>query len=615
MWIGLACLALLGVLIVRHYGEGVDEWHNAFYGWAFVHAYETSNLLTNPGIDYFNGPFFMMIWVVVSQALHWVISAWMLVDARHFTTFVTFLAGLWLLYRLCLRFVTPEMALLTTALFACQPLLFGHAFINQKDTPLMVFFLASVVAGWAAAERWAVADPAPGKMGRLADDWRALSPSIRAVVAIGVAGAAAILLDLWVFHGLLGLAEGVLRNAYNGASLPFINRVFERVATDAYKSPVELYIGKLDRAVIWLRLPASAALLGAVFWGTLAWFPDSAGRVLRGATRKWGLLVLAGMLVGMTTSIRQVGPLAGMLVVILLVWKLGRSGIVPAGVVGMVAVLTTYLTWPALWGDPIGQFIRHAGQTTEFTSFNVLYAGKHYESTNLPWHYLPWLLSIQLTLPAVVAILLGFGAAVSRGIRQRSQRLGLVVLGLWVGGPALAVIMGWVSIYNNFRHVLFILPPLFALAGMGLQWVFRIRLRPALKLGLAILLMVPGILGIVRLHPYEYIYYNELVGGVDGAAGRYEMDYWCTSLREAMEYIDEEAPIGGVVAVTGAMTSASGFARGDITLTLDRSGKTTPDLGLVCQHRVELHTFPDYKDVFTVRRGAAVLAVVKGPGG
>ena len=37
----------------------------------------------------------------------------------------------------------------------------------------------------------------------------------------------------------------------------------------------------------------------------------------------------------------------------------------------------------------------------------------------------------------------------------------------------------------------------------------------------------------MELHPNQYIYYNALVGGVRGANGRYELDYWGTSLAEA----------------------------------------------------------------------------------
>jgi hypothetical protein len=57
-------------------------------------------------------------------------------------------------------------------------------------------------------------------------------------------------------------------------------------------------------------------------------------------------------------------------------------------------------------------------------------------------------------------------------------------------------------------------------------------------------LVAPGVLGILTLHPYEYTYFNSLVGGTDGASRRYETDYWCTSYREAMELIGATAPPG-----------------------------------------------------------------------
>ena len=39
---------------------------------------------------------------------------------------------------------------------------------------------------------------------------------------------------------------------------------------------------------------------------------------------------------------------------------------------------------------------------------------------------------------------------------------------------------------------------------------------------------------LVRLHPYEYMFYNPLVGGLEGAARRYEMDYWVNVMPEAV---------------------------------------------------------------------------------
>jgi len=43
---------------------------------------------------------------------------------------------------------------------------------------------------------------------------------------------------------------------------------------------------------------------------------------------------------------------------------------------------------------------------------------------------------------------------------------------------------------------------------------------------------VPVVETMVRLHPYQSIYFNRLVGGLAGAAGRYDTDYWALSYRE-----------------------------------------------------------------------------------
>lgn len=55
-----------------------------------------------------------------------------------------------------------------------------------------------------------------------------------------------------------------------------------------------------------------------------------------------------------------------------------------------------------------------------------------------------------------------------------------------------------------------------------------------IMLGLAIASPVPAL---VRLHPYQMTYFNSFVGGLRGAADRYETDYWLTSYKEGMEWI------------------------------------------------------------------------------
>ena len=53
------------------------------------------------------------------------------------------------------------------------------------------------------------------------------------------------------------------------------------------------------------------------------------------------------------------------------------------------------------------------------------------------------------------------------------------------------------------------------------------------------ILLAPGIYGIIQLHPYEYTYYNSLVGGTSGVFRHYETDYWLTCYKQAVEEFDQ----------------------------------------------------------------------------
>ena len=52
-----------------------------------------------------------------------------------------------------------------------------------------------------------------------------------------------------------------------------------------------------------------------------------------------------------------------------------------------------------------------------------------------------------------------------------------------------------------------------------------------------LLLLWNPIRHIIKNHPYQYVYFNEMAGGMDEAYGNYEMDYYYHSTREATEWI------------------------------------------------------------------------------
>jgi hypothetical protein len=281
-------------------------------------------------------------------------------------------------------------------------------------------------------------------------------------------------------------------------------------------------------------------------------------------------------------------------------------------VYGAAAIVTTYLTWPVLWGNPLMALSERATELEQFSRYEVLFRGGRIEASNLPWEFIPTLFAIQLTLPASLLFLLGTPFSVILSRRDRERRLLVGLSWLWLLLPVIAVMVGLVPIYHNFRHVLFTLPPAFLIAGFG-AWALAAALRtPLLRVVLAGAALSPGIAGIVTLHPYQYIYYNELVGGVRGAEGRFDLDYWCTAFRDAMSVVNEVARPGARVAIARGLLSASPFAREDLELTQGGTEPGDPDFALACRRDVyRASFFPEMERVYEVRADGALLAVVK----
>jgi hypothetical protein len=81
--------------------------------------------------------------------------------------------------------------------------------------------------------------------------------------------------------------------------------------------------------------------------------------------------------------------------------------------------------------------------------------------------------------------------------------------------------------YDGIRHVLFVVPMLAILAGVG--WV---AILPLLRRAPIVAAVAAGayvgslVLTLAVLHPLEYVAMNALAGGTRGAYDRFEQDYW-----------------------------------------------------------------------------------------
>ena len=194
--------------------------------------------------------------------------------------------------------------------------------------------------------------------------------------------------------------------------------------------------------------------------------------------------------------------------------------------------------------------------------------------------------------------------------------MNLTILYLWFFVPFTLVITSEPKIYDNFRHFLFIIPPLFAFAAIGVQSIFDIVKRPAIQPIIVFLLILPNIFPLVRLHPYQYVYYNIFTDGLQGAFRNYEMDYWGTSYREATEFVNQTAPMNARIIVSGPLHLVETYARADLELVKHKNdmiiNQNSPSYAiLLSRYNRDIRLFPEAENIFSVGRDGAIFAVVK----
>jgi hypothetical protein len=161
----------------------------------------------------------------------------------------------------------------------------------------------------------------------------------------------------------------------------------------------------------------------------------------------------------------------------------------------------------------------------------------------MPRSYLPTLFAFKLP---VIFLVLGLGGAVGalvaacRRTVAFNRRAVLLLVALAALLPLAVTVALRPAMYNGIRHFVFVLPPfavLGGLAGMFLVEIAARRFRFAPIAAAVVLLAgtaVP-VAHMIRLHPFEYTYFNDFSGGVTAARGRYMLDYWGLSFKQASQ--------------------------------------------------------------------------------
>jgi hypothetical protein len=160
--------------------------------------------------------------------------------------------------------------------------------------------------------------------------------------------------------------------------------------------------------------------------------------------------------------------------------------------------------------------------------------------------YVPIYILIRMPLLALFGAALAMTFALLPRLAAGSAQLrrgDIVLVALTVIIPLFCQVIFHGPAFTGMRHFLFVVPALAVLAGTGLDAMvtaLATRGRLAASGGLAVVsaCFLWNAVTLVRLHPYEYLFYNAVVGGMEGASRRYDLDYWFSSMPEALAVLE-----------------------------------------------------------------------------
>ena len=212
----------------------------------------------------------------------------------------------------------------------------------------------------------------------------------------------------------------------------------------------------------------------------------------------------------------------------------------------LLAYLVMILAWPWAALAPLNP-IRGLLAFSEFGyDIRTTLAGHIYEMADAPRLYVPIYILIRVPLLILVGAALAIASALLPRLAAGSTRLrrkDIALVALTVVFPLACQVIWHGPAFTGMRHFLFVIPALAVLAGIGLDAAVTALATRGRMLATGLLAAVAASFlldatTLVRLHPYEYLFYNPLVGGLAGASRRYDLDYWFASMPEALHQLE-----------------------------------------------------------------------------
>ena len=207
----------------------------------------------------------------------------------------------------------------------------------------------------------------------------------------------------------------------------------------------------------------------------------------------------------------------------------------------IIALSIHLISWPYLYADPLRRIYRY---------YRYIFSQGERGGIGV-WNLDP-LMQTFASMPVVIILLLGAGLCFAiLQVAKGKERTFFQLLLVWIVVPIFRSSLPSAQNFDGIRHFLEFLPAACLLAGFGAgritkyltQW--KPNYRSIWSFIIAALLLTNLLIAHWVYNPYQYIYFNSLVGGLHGARTRLNIpgttDYWTVSYRQGIEWLNDNA--------------------------------------------------------------------------
>jgi len=265
----------------------------------------------------------------------------------------------------------------------------------------------------------------------------------------------------------------------------------------------------------------------------------------------WKHTILMGLAIALCLSIR----IGGLLLVaylglfyLVFIWKKKlykdkrlSASIKHIVVAGLIGYFVAELWWPYALESPLSNPLEALKVMSSYPiQIRLIFEGHRIDTAELPWYYLLKWLSIGLPLYLLIGFICGAVFIVQLSRKFQSAYLWMVLFAAIF--PIFYIVYNHSTLYDGLRHALFIVPSMAIIASLFYIYVFDTLKNNVLRYAFAALVLILVALParfMLANHPNEYVYFNELAGGIKGANGIYETDYYMNSIKQGYKWLLE----------------------------------------------------------------------------